>query len=123
MECNYNMAVTLIDVKCENVDRVKEAANAEWPWSLSDWYKRSNLTYAIADGHFDDSETIDEFAQRLAKAIWIANGGYCAIDVVATELVERPYEMHSFDESDYRILTPPPEVAKDGPSAQGGHDG
>ena len=121
MSRNYNMFVTIRGYVLERIDLVKQAANDEW--DFDDWRGDENFILSCVDGCLSGGETEDEFSQRLAKAIWTANGGYCEVDVVATDLEDLPHETYSFDEQDYRRLMPPSEVSKDGPSAQGGHDG
>jgi hypothetical protein len=39
--------------------------------------------------------------RSLTKAIWIANGGSCEVEVNATYLEELPHEDYLFGESDY----------------------
>ena len=118
----YNMAVTITGAARDRIDAVKQAAETEW--TFDDWFLDDDgVLTASADDRLCGGETDDEFAQRLANAIWAANGGYCRVEVNATYLEELPCETHCLDEDDYRSLMPQPEVAKDRPSAQGGHDG
>ena len=121
MSRSYNMLIRVRDVTPERVDRVKQAANDEW--DFDDWHEHENSISSCVDGCLCGGETEDEFSQRLAKAIWTANGGYCEVEVVATYLEDLPHESYSFDEDDYRRLIPLSQAAEDGPSAQGGHDG
>ena len=58
-------------------------------------------------------ETDQQFAERLTRAIWIANGGSCEIEVNATYLEDLPHEDFSFDESDYEQIMGQP-VGTDG---------
>ena len=98
----YSMYVTVSNVAPEKRDRVKEAANGEW--GFGNWrFPGSELT-ACAEGQLCGGETEAEFSQRLAKAIWEANGGYCKVEVNATYLEELPYETYCLDEGDYQRL-------------------
>ncbi len=99
MSRSYNMTVTIRDVAPERVQRVKQAANDEW--DFDDWHEHENFISACVAGYLCSGETEDEFAQRLAKAIWNANGGYCEVEVVATYLEDLPHETYSFDEDQY----------------------
>jgi hypothetical protein len=44
------------------------------------------------------------FADRLAKAIWDANGGFCRVVVRSTYLDDLPCEAFSLEQSDYDRL-------------------
>jgi hypothetical protein len=93
------MLVRVRDVTSERVDRVQQAANDEW--NFDDWHEHDNSISSCVDGSLCGGESEDEFAQRLAKAIWTANGGYCEVEVVATYLEDLPHESYSFDEDQY----------------------
>ncbi|NQU21008.1 MAG: hypothetical protein HQ567_06960 [Candidatus Nealsonbacteria bacterium] len=99
MSRSYNMLVRIRNVAPERVDRVKQAANDEW--DFDDWHEYEDSISACVDGYLCSGETEDEFAERLAKVIWAANGGYCNVEVVATYLENLPCETHSFDEDQY----------------------
>ncbi|GAG77948.1 unnamed protein product, partial [marine sediment metagenome] len=59
-------------------------------------------------------ETEEEFSVRIAKAIWKANNGPCAIDVIATYLETAPTETYTFSVDDYaRIMATEPEEGTD----------
>lgn len=53
---------------------------------------RNNLT---------GGEGEDEFARRVSRAIWRANGTFCAIEVRCVYLDDPPCELYTFDEEDY----------------------
>jgi hypothetical protein len=98
----YNMAVRIRGFDQQRTDRIKGAACDEWEfdnWNFHD----GNLT-ASADGKLCGGETEEAFAERLAKAVWAANGGYCEVEVNATYLEELPCETHCLDEDDYARL-------------------
>ena len=115
MSRSYSMLVKIHGFDPEKIDRIKDAAEDEW--EFDDWseYHHENdiSTSACADGYLSGGETEDEFAERLAKVIWAANGGYCAVEVVATYLENLPCETHTFDEDDYaQIQSAAEEPAK-----------
>ena len=62
----------------------------------------TNLT-ASADGQLCGGETESEFADRLAAAVWSANGAYCGVTVRNTYLDDLPYCTHTMQETDYRV--------------------
>ena len=99
MSRSYSMLVRISDVAPEKVDCVKQAAKDVW--DFEDWCECDNYISACVDGYLNGGETEDAFAERLVKAIWAANGGYCAVDVVATYLEDLPCETHTFDEDAY----------------------
>lgn len=70
---------------------------------------------ASADDYLCSGETEPEFVERLAKVVWEANGGPCAVSVNATYLEDLPAESYSLDESDYdRLITANKETTDDG---------
>lgn len=99
----YHMNVTLKDVNLARIEAIKEATELEW--DFEDWFDHDEqCCEASAYGNLCGGETEEEFAERLAKVIWEANGGYCAVEVIATYLEDLPCEMHGFDEDDYARL-------------------
>ena len=68
---------------------------------------------ASADDQLCGGETERQFAERLAKAIWTANGGPCEVEVRATYLEDPPHEEYSFDESDYERIMGQPARTED----------
>ena len=102
MSRSYSMHVRVRDVAPERIQRVKQAANDAW--DFDDWHEWENSISSCADVSLCGGETEDEFAERLAKAIWAANGGYCDVEVVATYLENLPCETYSFDEDQYAQL-------------------
>ena len=115
MSCSYDMTVRIRGVKRDRVVAVKEAAEREWAFDA--WYPLDyphNPTSLASDGsgNLCGGETEEEFAERLAKAVWKANGGYCEVEVRMLCLDCLPYETHVLDEDDYEDLVGPPS---DGP--------
>jgi hypothetical protein len=112
----YHMSVTLKGVAPARVEAVKEAADVEWDFEIDDWRgEPPGPLETHAHGSLCAGETEEEFAERLAKVIWAANGGYCSVEVIATYLEDVPCETHSFDEDDYSRLT---TSAPDPPTTQ-----
>ena len=110
MSRSYSMLVRISDVAPERVDRVKQAAKDMW--DFEDWHEYENSISSCVDGYLCGGETEDEFAERLAKVIWAANGGYCAVEVVATYLENLPCETYTFDEDQYAQI----QSAEGGPT-------
>jgi len=101
----YSMAARVSGYDPERIEAIKDAASTQW--DFDDWTEYKGLLSACTDGSLYGGETEEEFAQRLVKAIWTANGAYCRIEVHATYLEELPCEAHCFDEDDYRRLFGP----------------
>ncbi len=96
----YSMFVRIRDFRAERLDAVKQAAEAEW--SFDDWFLDDDgVLTASADSNLCGGETEEEFAERLTKAIWAANGSFCGVEVNATYLEDLPCETHCLDEDDY----------------------
>ena len=109
----YSMSVSITGADANRVDAVKQAVKAEW--EFDDWQEHNGVLTALADGRLCGGETEDQFAERVAKAVWAANGAPCQINVTATYLEDLPYESYSLDESDYdRLVTANKEAADDG---------
>jgi len=107
MSRNYSMTVFVADYDTEKAAAIREAAEEEW--NFDDWREvpRHDKPPQLA-GWGDDvlcgGETEDEFADRLAKAIWRANGAYCGVEVHAVFLDDLPREVYQPDHEDYRRL-------------------
>jgi hypothetical protein len=109
----YSMSVAITDARPDRFDEIRAAASAEW--AFDDWQEFDGVLTASADDRLCSGETEPEFAERLARAVWAANGGACGVDVTATYLEELPSESYSLDESDYdRLITANEEATDDG---------
>ena len=104
----YSMHVTITGAAPERIEVVKEAARTEW--EFDDWHECGGVLTTCREDRLCGGETEEEFARRLAKAIWAANAGFCQVEVAATYLEDLPYEEYNFDEDDYRQLLASPEV-------------
>ena len=98
----YQMSVEVAGHDPAKVAQIEEAAEGEWPFD--DWYDSGENLTASAQANLSGGEGEEEFADRLAVAIWRANGGYCRVSVDATYLENLPYETHALDEEDYARL-------------------
>ena len=103
MSRNFSMFVTISGINPDRTEAVQQAAGGEWPFD--DWYESDGVLTSDGDSQLGGGESDDEFSQRLVKAIWAANGGFCEVEVSSTYLDDLPYESFCFDESDYARLT------------------
>ena len=107
----YEMTVTLRGVRPGRLEVVKAAALEEWDFDGA-WFELVDDDMNPAGvqssgrGSLCGGESEDEFALRLAKAIWKANGEFCQVEVTAIYLEELPFERYCFSEDDFdRIMS------------------
>ena len=95
----YEVSVEVSGHDASRGARIKDAARAEWGFD-EDWLDDEGLLQNGARGSLCGGETEDEFAGRLALAIFEANGGPCSVSVFTTCLEDLPFETYSFDAED-----------------------
>lgn len=98
----YEMTVEISECQPEKAEAIQEAAGHQWPFD--EWCDVGESLMASAEGHLFGGETEQHFADRLAKAIWEANGAYCKVLVRAIYLENLPCEEHAMGEDDYSRL-------------------
>ncbi|MCK6440327.1 MAG: hypothetical protein L6Q71_09025 [Planctomycetes bacterium] len=85
-----------------------KAAKGEWPFKDVYHHRLAEeldaLEFEYREHYLCSGEDESEFADRLAVAIWKANGGPCQVDVDATYLDELPSTGYVRDQSDYKRL-------------------
>ena len=96
----YNIELTVTNFNAKKTDKIKEAANKEWPFGDDLGVNEDEgRIFGSADGSLCGGETEDQFSNRLAKAIFKANGGKpCKVSVQATYLENLPFETYEFSE-------------------------
>ena len=109
MSRSYNMFIRVYNFNQDNKDQIQEAAEEEWGGLGDDWYCHKDEDgvemSSGADGSLGGGESEDEFSERMAKAIWEANGGFCQVEVGATYLEDLPCDTYNFGEGEYDRLT------------------
>lgn len=102
----YNMYVTIRGYEKEKEAAIQAAMNQEWDFDDHFDFEEDGQSVMQdgGDGSLGGGEMEEEFTARLCKAIWKANGKFCAITVDATCLEDLPYESHYGDEADYERL-------------------
>jgi len=99
-----------------DTDAVVEACAAVWPFEFY------TLTCETIEGgglgSLGGGETAEQFAERLARAVFVANGAPCCVEIRSTYLEDLPYSTHLFEEEDYERLAgcspgPPQEENQD----------
>ena len=106
----YSMTVMIENFNKPMVEEIIKAAKIEW--DFEDWWSDPDKVslQGGGEGALREGEREDEFADRLAKAIFIANSKFCDIDITAIYLENLPFDEYCFDEDDYLRLIG--EVAK-----------
>ena len=98
----YEMRVEVTGFSVKQVEAIKNAAEQEW--AFDKWREDEAELVSAAEGQLCGGEMEEEFADRLATAIWRANKGFCLVAISATCLDDLPYETHVRDEVDYERL-------------------
>jgi hypothetical protein len=96
----YDMYLQVAQFQPERREGIKAAAQEIWDF---EWFCDSPTLEGFGESSLCGGETEDQFAQRLAKGIWAANGSFCEIVVNATCMESLPYESYTFDEEDLRM--------------------
>jgi len=103
----YGMQIKINGYHPEKKDEIIEACTQEW--DFDDMFETPikaqpdnppELT-GSAEGYLTGGESEDEFARRLTRAIWGANGEYCRVEILAAYLECIPSECYILDEDDY----------------------
>ena len=104
----YEMHVKILGYEPEHRDRIIAACTEEWEFAPEDVSETppehcedGTELMVGAEGNLCGGETEEEFSDRLAAAVWKANGSYCEVVVCATYLEELPYEEHIRDKEYY----------------------
>jgi hypothetical protein len=80
---------------------IETAAQKEWPFKEWDWLETLKLLSSYAEGSLCGGENKKEFVDRITKAIWKANGGYCKVLVSTTCLEDIPTDDYELAEDDF----------------------
>ena len=113
----YSMYVTITAFDDVTTPDIVEAVRREWPFGdpdvdRNDRGRPQKLSFC-GNGGLAGGDTEEEFALRLSKAVWAANGDYCLVEVNATCLEDLPHNYHCLDEEEYEEI-----VAGDRPPGQ-----
>ncbi len=93
-----------VEVRKPNPARLRDieiAAKQEWPFEEWTWSENQKLMNSYAESSLSGGESEDEFADRLTKAIWKANGRYCPVLVYATCLDDLPINHYELKKDDF----------------------
>jgi len=109
---SYEATVTIKDFAPGRLKQITRACRREWDFAQDDFIRektdplkrRFDKVIATAQGSLCGGEEEHEFANRLVRAVWKANGGYCYVEVQATCLEELPHETFTYDEDDFTTM-------------------
>jgi len=104
----YEMTVTVEGFDAKNASAVLDAMCEHWNFDRSDCWVSSFGPAPKLGGtgrsNLCGGESEEQFANRITCAIWMANGVYCHVEVLATYLEELPYNSYQLDEGEYAKL-------------------
>lgn len=98
----YEMSVTVKGFDKAKRNEIEEAAAEEW--EFDDFGSNPNQIFSTGQSNLCGGESEEEFAKRLATAIFGANGKPCEVHVGATCLDDLPSKSYSFGEDDKNLL-------------------
>lgn len=117
----YCMSVEIKNFDIMNKPDIKDAAARIWHgfsnwsaighWPVIGHPGGSEPEFSLlseGNGGLMSGESEGEFTDRLARAIWEANDGYCLIYVTATCLEDLPCTYHDRNKKDYKRLLEQP---------------
>lgn len=93
-----------VEVRSPNPARVRDietAAQIDWPFTEWTWSEAEKLLSSYAESSLSGGEGEEEFADRLTKAIWKANGEFCRVLVSATCLDDLPINLYELKKDDF----------------------
>ena len=97
-----SMWVNVSKYREDNDEAFRQAA--ESVWSFSEWCNGYGMMQSFAFGFLCEGESESHCAERLAVAIWKANGAYCNVIVVTTCLENATCGEFCPTETDYARL-------------------
>ena len=98
----YEMAIEVTGIARGRKKQVKKAVRSQW--NVETIGGRGRDAFMAGEGSLCGGESEAEFSERLARAVWQANGGYCEVLVRATSFEALPYETHYFGRGDYKKM-------------------
>jgi hypothetical protein len=94
MSANYEMCVAITGSDPIRLGDIIAACMDEWPFEAASAGDSGTECSLCGEGRLLGNRTESDFADRLAAAVWEANGGYCEVKVTATFLDSLPCTEH-----------------------------
>jgi hypothetical protein len=107
----YGMSIKITGHDEKKAHAIFKAIKKEWDFQdeffhdITAQEDEPRFLSAYGEGYLCGGESEEEFTDRIALAVWKANGGYCHIQVDATYLEDLPCETHIRDDDDYYRMT------------------
>ena len=104
----YEIKIEITGVNESRKEAIQQACSEEWSFDDDDWQCNDGLIPSVLSmevtglGFLCGGETENDFAQRISKTIWEANGTFCPITVNAFNLDELPYEHYEMGKDIYQ---------------------
>jgi hypothetical protein len=97
------MQVTVKGFDMDKIDEITEACKEEWDFEdlVLSHMDSDPVLIGDAEGNLCAGETEEQFTDRIAAAIWKANG-YCPVTVRAVYLENLPCEIHERTHKHYQ---------------------
>lgn len=105
MSRHYRIHIEFGNINDDREIEITEAIEEIWPGADEDLSLYDKTYSSTSEGSLTGGESEEEFATRLTRAIWEANGGFCYVSVAMTCLEYLPTEYYEFDEDDYKKMT------------------
>jgi len=106
MSRSYGMQVEVGNPNARKLRAIREAMKKNWDFTDFDCEKgkdrRIEVIKAYGESSLCGGESELEFADRLAEAVWKANGGYCEITINATYLEYLPFSTYTMTRDKYK---------------------
>jgi hypothetical protein len=97
----YDLQLTIIGHEPTKAHQIRKAANQQWPALKANWDGDQEVITSSGQESCVGGKGARQLVERLAVAIWQANGDFCRIVAQTTCLDDLPYETHVLDKIDY----------------------
>ncbi len=101
MSRQYAIALEVENVAKGKISSVQEAADSQWRFDNDEWDIHDGILVGWGECSFTGAETEEQFTDRLARAIWKANGEFCLVRVHATCTESLPCDTHECGQEKY----------------------
>ena len=102
----YDIFIEIEGCDPERAEAVKAACSELWAFDADDFNESRTPAGALklearAEGGLGACVGERDFAMALARAVWLANAGFCGVETAMTCLEDLPREDYAFDDNDY----------------------
>jgi len=98
----YHMQFKVIGLNPSKEDAIGDVLADEWVGGMYSYASRDPFSVTWdGESSLCGGESEEEFASRIAVAVWQANQGFCEVEVIATYLENLPFETHFMDRDLY----------------------